>query len=626
MVRSPGNPAAEGPPVAPPRAASFPTLPGMLSGLRLGSPSSAPPPVKFKRPDTVALQRGGLFVKEHASLSDVLPFLRSSDPDARLVAITGRDGFTRGDRLFWLKPNEDPLGKTERKAKDLLLRLIGNIPVPELPSRLFYENSDPSQRDLWSPVYNLHHAIGKCAGEINDAPRLDGTTVRTIAERMHRVATLSMPAPSRDPDMAPPRPPADCMAHCLDMLDQARAALPPTSVHRRRNLDAAIASTQKQWLGHALDVDYTREYFKAMAKWGTETGFPQVADLANSLHAETVRYAQQGRSLAAENDNLMQRAWESALVRALIAAPPPATLAAAHQVGRHLAARLRHIEDEDRESAKKVVASLHRGVTGNPRPWIHTVTALEAFANADDNKKKRRLLEYLEREPLTGEECLSIYYVTVKMSKALKTHARKYTPWADTKEDKKEYAIRDDARRLIKGRSQLGPGSGILLAHQPPMQDDPYAGYFGQRPALHNHPDLANPSQMIEHALAHGKPYVSGPSGSSAFILRAVEHMISKEKGQFSRRQAMLGALMFLVFDGGHSLHEVMWALNLSKPRIDTNLSGASSAPSDYVGDYEAFFNAFQDSSQPYLANAKQQAFTSMIAHRRELLGDAAGS
>ena len=612
-----------------PRTNSTSVLPNMLQNLRLGRPAHRDPQrAAFKPSNEVVVRQDDLFVSDNASLGDVpLRWLMEhADDSAKLTGGGATDGSRMGNRLVWKNPGDKPRSSstTDQFAKAVLTSLVRKIPLPEDPptTAFFYERPRNEMQHMVL-VRDLDDAIAKCLQEIQQAPELTPTAVRgllkPVAERMHRAIALSMPAAPRQPDLAPPRPMADCLAHWIDALDQSRAELPVTSIGRRSSINSLLDMAKKTWVSHLIDANGVCRYFGEVGPWCAEAGLADLASLASRLHEETDRYLGV-RSLAAENDNPMKRAWESALVRSLVKDPPPEVLGCAHQVGRHMAARIRYVVEKDRDSGRAVVAEFRRLVQNDPRFWTPRVPRLKSFIDAAENKQKRRLLEYLEASPTTGEECLSLYYSTVKLSSALQQKAKRLTPWGQSEADREEYRIRDDARRIIKGSNQLAAGSGILLAHQPPMRGDPYANVHWYRPALSNHPDLADPSPMIDQSLAAGAPYVSGPSGSAAFILGAVDHMINRERGQISRRQAMLGTLMFLTYDGGHSLHEVMWALNLIKPRIDTRLTGPHTESSAYRSDYEEFFKAFPDSTQPYLARARENAFAEMIDYRRQLV------
>ncbi len=559
---------AGAPPMPRPRRTSTSVLPDLIKNLRLGGPARPDPErATFKPSNEAVVRRDDLFVSDRASLGDV-PLkwlLEHADDNARLTGGGMADGSRMGNRLVWKTPWDKHRGSLTNDfyARSILTSLVRQIPVPEAPLRsaFFYEQPSGGAAHM-TLVRDLNDAIEKCVSDIQRAPELSPSAVRSllkpVAERMHRAVAHTMPPAARWPDLAPPRPMADCMAHWIDALDKVRAELPATSIGRRRSIESLIAVAQKTWVAHVYDANSVHHYFGSIGRWCDEASLPQLSALASDLHAATGRYLKQGRSLAAENDNPMKRAWESALVRSLVNDPPPEVLGCAHQVGRHLAARIRYVVDEDRDAGLAVVSRFHQLTQGDSRFWMSHVQGLQKFVDAPENKQKRRLLEYLETPPRTGEECLSLYYSTVKISRALQENARRFTPWGQTEADQQEFRVRDDARRIIKGSNHLASGSGILLAHQPPMQSDPYANTHWYRPALSNHPDLADPSPMIDKSLASGAPYVSGPSGSAAFILGAVDHMINREQGQISRRQAMLGALMFLTYDGGHSLHEVM--------------------------------------------------------------------
>lgn len=58
---------------------------------------------------------------------------------------------------------------------------------------------------------------------------------------------------------------------------------------------------------------------------------------------------------------------------------------------------------------------------------------------------------------------------------------------------------------------------------------------------------------------------------------------------------ALLGTMMFMTYDGGHSPHEVLWTANQFGPKVGLNFSAQLNTkatavePLDFVSDYQMF-------------------------------------
>jgi hypothetical protein len=107
------------------------------------------------------------------------------------------------------------------------------------------------------------------------------------------------------------------------------------------------------------------------------------------------------------------------------------------------------------------------------------------------------------------------------------------------------------------------PVPGITHSFQPPAVEPLDSGPI-DRPATETIANLDRSSMPVslEDALRHGIPFATGISGTTNLYLGTLSHLISDLGYDIDVPVAFLGLLMFLVYDGGHSIHEAIWTLN----------------------------------------------------------------
>ncbi|MEJ0003033.1 MAG: hypothetical protein WDN30_04735 [Pararobbsia sp.] len=352
---------------------------------------------------------------------------------------------------------------------------------------------------------------------------------------------------------------------------------------------------------------------------------PELTGLANHLSFELGELARkEALPLALLYENDMMRAWETSFANNLVQNPPEDALRAANGIMRHLSARMRDLRKHQPDNFAAAVKSLQSLMKSDKRFWMPKVPSIKRFADSQgDRARGEALLDYLDQGAQSGTACLSVYYTTVKLSRALRDKAPDFIGWDNTDQDKQDFATRDAARAIVKQPGHLGLGTGLHLAHQPGLSDGPYMGDFGSRPSLTNRPNLRKPSRTVKTQLAAGAPYGSGPSGSAGFACKYVDYINRYEKAKIDPASAVLGAFMFVCHDGGHSLNEVMWEMNLlkSRPRetrIDMGIRGPATDPDQFVGRYQDFLDSFPRHTREHLARASDNAFEDVLRYDRE--------
>lgn len=562
-----------------------------------------------------------LTLARDADLGDALPFLtREASSKSKLTGGRNKDG-------MWLDWTRFTFGKHEslHEAREVLKDLVLNIQEPRRVKRPFIETRTLDNGSRTSlGLAGFDRAVEQCLKDIDAVETLDAESVRRVlqpvSERMHRAAAKELPSTRADTSEAA-RPPYDCLAHWMDALDTQYGAL-AGSTNRRERIRRIETEARDIWLSHDMTAPDLASYFRGQVDRCNKGGLPTLGALAGKLSRELSRAAATG-TLPQQYDSQMARAWESALIRELVKSPPPKVAAAANDLAEAQRARLTSLARANPVAWEKVAGAVQLKMRGDDRFWTAKVSRLSKFVKASADERGDKLLHYLNKMLESGEDCISIHYATVKISAALKQHAPDYIGWDKTAQDAKEFRQRDAARAIVKKPGHIGQGSGILLAHQAPMPDDPYASHFWPRPSTTNRPNINAPSVAVKTSLPSGAPYGSGPSGSVAFVAKAVDYMNRYEHARIDPAHAMLGALMFVVFDGGHSIHEVMWALNQIKPRIDMAIGGKPVPPDRYVGNYNALFNSFHGDTARILRAAVATAFDAVNRYRRKLAVEA---
>jgi len=125
---------------------------------------------------------------------------------------------------------------------------------------------------------------------------------------------------------------------------------------------------------------------------------------------------------------------------------------------------------------------------------------------------------------------------------------------------------RGSAPSAVTGLMQTS-GYGIGLANHPDYEKK--ENFESAKNITYNRqiPDMSNTTSAVQYGLSHGHATATGLSGSTNLLAYLSRHIASTDHN-FSTEQAMLAGMMFLVFDGGHSLYEIMaihTAVNLSE-------------------------------------------------------------
>lgn len=120
-----------------------------------------------------------------------------------------------------------------------------------------------------------------------------------------------------------------------------------------------------------------------------------------------------------------------------------------------------------------------------------------------------------------------------------------------------------DSMRKVSGFTEnqrtatAGPGFGTALPHQP--KEDPGWDAWPLHP-YKRHADVVDPSPFERNAFDANRYIGRGASGSTIMMFNAFREF--EEGGKYEVGDAMMGTIMFMTFDSGHSISDSLGALN----------------------------------------------------------------
>ena len=232
------------------------------------------------------------------------------------------------------------------------------------------------------------------------------------------------------------------------------------------------------------------------------------------------------------------------------------------------------------------------------RFWFPKSPGIQGILKAKSNAESvEKLIAFLEEEKQDGFDCIAVPYLLVKMTQEAQWSG---CPWLEAAN--KNYGN-------ITSQTTRGPPAlknepvsvhrytregGITLSHQPGVIRHPDFK-AGERPSSKYVPNLAKTTETTETAFRQGVPWASGVSGSTNIALYALDYFKNSQP-PIDARDYFLSTMMFLTYDGGHSLHEAMWTANQVQKQggLALNMPLSDEAdPKHFVADYERLKNLY---------------------------------
>ncbi len=409
--------------------------------------------------------------------------------------------------------------------------------------------------------------------------------MRSVSEAVHTHHTQGL-EPSRAQRQTG-RMPMDCMTH---LAYASRRAAPSATPEQRQFLGQLDAQIRGRAMRHDLGFDSTRQFLGSVKADCERLGLTEHAALAGQLGAAIPPHGSERAHATALHDNVYGRALESVLVNELVRNPPDSVKSSMTALSAHLD---RTLSAMPLDAQHKAAADVQAWMNHEYRGWQGQAPALQAFATAPPSQQLAALRQLLQSPKHSGEDCIAVPYVTVKLSVCMGAGA----PWMAKANDNYANVVGHAAARETEtapNPNRIAPKSGITAHHQPvtvathPMQ-------AAMHPGDRNRPALHAPSPELLTALEHGAPFVSGVSGSTNIVMHAVEAMRAHgaHGANTDAKDALLGTMMFLTHDGGHSMHEAMWVGNQLDQSLHLGMAMPGGVAANYVADYDQFLGSF---------------------------------
>jgi hypothetical protein len=256
-------------------------------------------------------------------------------------------------------------------------------------------------------------------------------------------------------------------------------------------------------------------------------------------------------------DNLYGRTFESLLVDDLVRWPTKGMLRATRELGRGVAKTLQSYPPA-------VLNELTNILRSDVRPWFGLSPSMQKFLE----RPSMDTLKACMADTSNGIEAIKTINVAQRMVLAIHNVS-----------ERGEIQRPGWYRRCFDFYSDL-------LSTQKPGGKSKLSGVFAQNPGnwLHYQPNAAitkNPWQgtswthsrvvtperlslFEQDALARGQPIVNGASGQTGMVVSFAHHL-ARSHPQLSHQDLHLAVMTCLVFNGGHSTEEVLFALDSIK-------------------------------------------------------------
>ncbi|MFT4553731.1 MAG: hypothetical protein ACI9S8_002372 [Chlamydiales bacterium] len=421
------------------------------------------------------------------------------------------------------------------------------------------------------------------------------------------------------------RTPTEVATHFLARLDTLSKSddLNPMQIERIKKLEKDV---KKLILKHQLTVPNMKMFLIKAQAIGQDDFLGEKID---SLCTVLIGQLPEGDTAEPTrlHDNIYGRIFDTAMVEELIHNPPPSV---SESMSKACGALLDHLEKVERGNltpfsidpgviearspdaregyTKELALELHQKFKKDYRLWEpNTGVKFQAFLEAKTPEDiEETFKDCLKPYDKSGFDSVASSCLLIKASIAMQS--KENCPWMFTAgENYRKVVPLKYGDASIKGGVEESEGAGIGLAYQT-VGSRPRGRRSSTRPVNMSRPDLKNieTKRVLHKALEHGLPWATGVSGSTNIALHALDHF-NKEGADIDPKGFLLGTLMFLNHDGGHSVHEVLWTAN----QIDQSLNfgyeldpsqdedeeveevKVSRDASEFVSDYETFRESF---------------------------------
>lgn len=395
------------------------------------------------------------------------------------------------------------------------------------------------------------------------------------------------------------------------ILRDAAVDLKNESAHLMTNL---FKTWQSRYLNHkALTLSTTRSLLKEDANLLRRAGLNALANVVDAKEQGVVPCllkqlptADSDLSPTRLHDNVYGRVFESNWIASLVANPPDEVKSAMSTIAHYYSTYLSTLScNKQDKMLRKVLMGLHRQIVADNRHWFKAFPEIKALSTSTFELPSflRELQKILCSDINTGEQCIAVPYLAVKLFNAINgLPVTKQELWQIWTNVNYKWYIQPRTGRTVENKTIAEsnvipiPTAGITLRYQPPAVSNADRMTPEVRPCNRYHIPSAeniNSFPAVKNALEHSLPYSGGVSGSTGIMLSIINHL--KNQGtNIDLRMGLLGSIMFMNYDGGHSIHESLWVanqkgINLSKTKAcNKNLDG-------FISDYESFVALYKN-------------------------------
>lgn len=495
------------------------------------------------------------------------------------------------ERIFKIIENQETIGSSIAYNNDLKMQFLSLVENSSTFSSLEEEIvavlTDESKKDVGNInriISHLHHSHAS-----EDIHALTEKVSKNIVQSASKITSSSLQ--ERDSAL---RSPNEILVDLMAFVKNKEAY---------RHLDVKAKSL---FLTHTATIDSVKEFLAEIVNSHVELS-EKISILQSQLMVENI--------YTRLNDNIYGRVFDSAFVTTLVKNPPKEVQNAMTSMANGLAEYLDTLNLSSNDSQKISAEIKDLLVRSDHRFWFPATPELESISRTDDEDVVKGLIDYLLKEKKSGYECISVPYLIVKLGNILKDN-RIFAPWVIESTFNFFFNLEPQAKglRIVnEGAPLKTKDAGITLHYQPSENEEEWM-VPSARPTINRKPDLeksnlsSDQKKSLKTQMEHGIPWASGMSGSTNICMYARDYFNSL--APIDLNATILGTIMFLVHDGGHSLHEPLWALSQITKKLDLNLDlGSGDDLPGFISDYEKFQQVFTGNLHLEVKNAFDQAF-----------------
>ena len=363
------------------------------------------------------------------------------------------------------------------------------------------------------------------------------------------------------------RTPRDCLTQLLHLAVKLGDAAPTGLADSARAL----------WMSGRVGAAEVKALIEQ-----ARTGFHDAPDISALLHE---LHAQVGieHSTAQLHDNLYGRHFDSEFARALVDCPPASLLRESKRTGHSLYDLFTDTVSVYSGARGETLQTLATLIKQDPRPWFRELSHIEPFLREPTAQRLHDLLTHVA----TGFDVIKLPYLAARLSFAIQ-HAQWPPDWMQAANENFAMTVGPERSARPGPVAHRTERYGIHLHYQPGGERYEHASAAEGSKSWADDKvlDAGSVGTFDRRALDAGQPIVNGVSGSANILAFLHRHLAARDP-EHDEAAGMLAALTFLVYDGGHSINEVLGVYE-SIRRADTQAkksppTGAGEGTSEIV-------------------------------------------